>query len=130
MSKIKQFSGWLAESLEAVSGVASTWTKPVQAEVAKVVKSGKQNVIQVKSSGKVHHFEIIGVGPFGGKYEINYQKLEKTPSAGLKIYRYVSGGTDPYEVKFSDLATVLPKLAGGQGTTIGGTIGDIKFEKI
>ena len=130
MSNVKLFKGWLAESTEAVSSTVSTWTKPVPVEVSKVIKGGKQNIVQVKSGGKAHQFKIIGIGPFGGKYEINYQKLEKTDTHSLKLYRYVETGTDPYEVTYSKLEKVLPNLAKGMDTTIKGTLGDIKFEKI
>lgn len=130
MSNVKLFRGWLAESAEATSGTVSTWTRPVPVEVSKVIKGGQQNIVQVKSGGKAHQFKIIGIGLFGGKYEINYQKLEKTDKNGLKIYRYVDKGVDPYEVAYSELEKVLPNLAKGLGATISGKLGDIKFEKI
>lgn len=128
--KIKLFENWLVEETDTATGSVGHWYKPVEAEVAKVVKDSKQNVIQVKSGGRAHLFAITGVMATGTKYDINFQKLEKTADGGLKLWRYVKNGTEPYEVDYSDISTLLPKLARGENHMIDGWIGDVYFKKL
>jgi hypothetical protein len=131
MSNVKLFEGWLAETDETLMGVTTVWHKPIEADITKVVKNKKQNVVQVKSGGKVHNYSIVGVMVGGKKYDINFQKLEKTAGAGLNLYRYTEDGIEPYEVEFSELSVLLPKLAKGSSQEkIAGWIGDVYFTKI
>ena len=130
--RVKLFESWLGEEAEALAPNPS-WTKPVVANVSKLVKNNKQNVIQVKNkSGVSHDYSIVGIAAVGGaKYDINFQKLEKTPDGGLKLYRYVKGGVEPYEVEFGELSELLPKLASGATQAVSdGWLGDIYFTKI
>ncbi len=131
MSNVKLFEGWLAETDETLMGVTTVWHKPVEADITKVKKNNKENVVQVKSNGKVYNYSIVGITAVGKKYDINFQKLEKTPGAGLKLYRYTNDGVEPYEVEFAELSTLLPKLAKGSSQEkIDGWIGDVYFTKI
>lgn len=126
--KVQLFKNWLDRPTTTLT--ESIWNKPVEAEVIKSTATGKHNVIQVKSSGKVYKYAIVGVTLSGSKYDINFGKLEKTSTGGLMLHRTVEGGYDPYEVKYSQISTTLPKLAAGKGDVIKGWLGDIYFNKI
>jgi hypothetical protein len=129
---IKLFESWLTEETEATNPSPS-WSKPVVANVSKIIKNNKQNLIQVKNkNGVVHNYSIVGIAAIGGKkHDINFQKLEKTDDHGLKLYRYVDKGTEPYEVDFDELKELLPKLVAGEPQAMSdGFLGDIYFTKI
>ena len=132
MKSLKTFSQFITEEVETVSGTGAVWKKPVEAEITKLIKNGKQNVVQIKSDGKIYNYSIVGIPAFSKeKNDINFQKLEKTVDNGLKLYRYVKNGIDPYTVTYDELKALLPKLAkGSQRELIDGTLGDIYFTKI
>jgi hypothetical protein len=128
---IKAFEEWLNEEVDSTLGAGGTsWSKPVAATVTKNKEKGG-NVIKVKNTpnGPEYNYEIIG-SALGKKYDINFNWLKKTDKAGMIIARTVSGGVDPYEVDFATLSTLLPKLAKGQGDSIGGWAGSVEFKKI
>jgi hypothetical protein len=130
MSNVKPFSGWLAESAEAVApGPSLSWAHPVKATISKAADKGR-NVIALKNgSGKVFNYKIIGFA-LGKQYEINFNWLKKLRDGTLQIGRTVQGGVDPYNVEYGELAKILPDLVNGKSvdqTTLGT---GVKFTKI
>lgn len=127
---VKLFEQWLNEEVESTMGGGGTsWTNPVKVAITKNSEKG-HNVIQVKnSSGQLFNYEIIG-SALGKSYDINFNWLKKTDKAGMILARTVSGGVEPYEVDFAQLSVLLPKLAKGQGDTIGNFAASVEFKKI
>jgi hypothetical protein len=129
MKIITLFKEWLGEAAEAADPATLNWANPVKAGITKAANRGG-NVIEVKAAdGRVFAYKIIGYVA-NKTYAINFNWLKKTGTGGMVIGRTVAGGVDPYEVEWSDLATILPSLTKGQSVEHGNWAAGVKFTKI
>lgn len=126
---VKSLTEWLGEAVEAANPDTLNWANPVKAAITKATAKGG-NVIEVKSAdGRVFNYKIIGYAA-NKTYAINFNWLKKTAAGGMVIGRTIQGGVEPYEVAWSDLASILPSLTRGQSAEHGNWIAGVKFTKI